>query len=127
MSPLLRTIAVSSVIALAGLTGCKDRTSERADASAAKAMASSQPSTPVPASALSPGDPSLPPHGTPASPETRADAHPTTALTKDERSSAMPLEGQTDNHNSDVAAKRGDENIPRVTATIPTTPAKEKP
>lgn len=73
---------------------------------ASAAVTSAQPAQ-VPA-----GDPSLPPRGTVPATTTSSDAAHT-ALTRDERSKALPLEGQVNNYSSDAFAKRGDEQIPR--------------
>lgn len=76
----------------------------------AAAATTSQPAK-VPA-----GDPSLPPAGATAS---SGSDGASTALTKDERSNAQPLEGQVNNYSSDAFAKRGNDDVPRGSSDAP--------
>ena len=119
------TITTLALGASLAFTGCQ-RSENTTNESLPKSTAVSQSSTPAPASAFSPNDPSLPPHGTPASPEQKADAHPTSELTKGERDKALPLEGQVNNYNSDAFAKRGNDRISREPSPAADTTVKEQ-
>lgn len=121
MSTSLRRIRWTlALCALAGLAACQQERNTSAPVSSkqdvppatAAAATTAQPAQ-VPA-----GDPSLPPAGTANAAASGSDATHT-ALTKGERDTALPLEGQVNNYSSDAFAKRGDEQIPRGSPDAP--------
>jgi hypothetical protein len=112
-----RTLVVLGIAA--ALAACQQERNTNAPVSSARDVppaTAAAATTPEPAR-VPPGDPSLPPHDTQAAPSGSDGAH--TALTKDERDKALPLEGQVNNYSSDAFAKRGDESIPRGSPDAP--------
>ncbi|MEP7205474.1 MAG: hypothetical protein ABI920_00935 [Casimicrobiaceae bacterium] len=118
----MTTLGALALFGLAiGVSGCQQERNTTASIPPGRdvtpaSVKSATTSNPAPAPAA---DPSLPPAEsamkTPGSPADGA----YTALTKPERDNALPLEGQTNNHSSDAAAKRGDETIPRESPSSP--------
>lgn len=114
-SSMMVALAVGFTIA-----GCQQERNTSAPVSSTRDVppATAAAATTTQAAKVPAGDPSLPPASTASSTSSSSDAA-STALTKEERDKAQPLEGQANNYSSDAFAKRGNDNVPRGSADGP--------